>query len=60
MKRMIVGALKAFAFVSCAYALGASNEYMSPSEGMQVTFGLIAILLVIAWSEIKNLINRKS
>jgi len=60
MKRLIIGVSKAVVFISCMYALGASNEYMFPSEGMQVTFGLIAILLVIAWSEIKSLINRKS
>lgn len=60
MKRMIISSLKALAFVSCMYALGASNEYMYPSEGMQVTFGIIAILIVIAWSEIKDLISRRN
>ncbi|MGK9174105.1 hypothetical protein KXR87_12870 [Yokenella regensburgei] len=59
MKRLIVSASKAVAFISCAYALGASNEYLFPSEGLQVTFGLTAILIVIAWSEIKDLIRSK-
>lgn len=59
MKRVIVGYLKSVAFISCMYALGASNEYMYSSEGMQVTFGLVAILIVIAWSEIKDLILRR-
>ena len=60
MKRLIISSLKALAFVSCMYALGASNEYMYPSEGMQVTFGIIAILIVIAWSEMKDLISRRN
>lgn len=59
MKRIFVSALKSVAFISCMYALGSSNEYLYPAGGMQVTFGIIAILIVIAWSEIKDLIRRR-